>query len=99
MTQEYRISSLLLEDISRAMCSLQRITKKINDPELNRAIEDLEKEIDALPRAFTVDIDVTVEHESGLCATASSGYRRQKMAYQGRVMSLKHRKSDYSDYL
>ena len=90
MTQEYRISSLLLEDISRAMCSLQRITRKINDPELNRAIEDLEKEIDALPRAFTVDIDVTVEHESGLCAIANA-----HSDYQGRIMSLKHRKSDY----
>ena len=98
MTQRYRISSLLLEDLSKTMYSLQRITKKINSPELSRAIEDLEEKIDALPKAFTVDIDVTVEHENGLCAIANSDYQRQKMTYQGRVMSLKHRKSDYSDY-
>lgn len=78
----YAISDYLVDDIYDTMGSIRKIARRIDDPELNLAMKDLEKAVDALPRNIT--IDVSVEYEKGLKSIASGGY-------SGRIMSLGRR--------
>ena len=78
----YAVSTVLLGDIYDAMDSIRKIARRIDDPELDKAMKDLEKAVDALPRTLT--IDVSVEYEEGLKAIAGGGY-------SGKTMSLGRR--------
>lgn len=78
----YAISDSLVDDIYDTMGSIHKIARRIDDPELNLAMKDLKKSVDALPRNIT--IDVSVEYEKGLKAIAGGGY-------SGKTMSLEKR--------
>lgn len=78
----YAVSTDLLVDIYGAMGSIRKIARRIDDPELNQVMEDLEKAVDALPQTLT--IDVSVEYEEGLNTVAGG-------AYSGRVMSFRRK--------
>ena len=70
MTEHYEISSFLLENISKAMNLLCKTAQKLDNDELNQAVDALKTELNDLPKAFSVNI--TVNKEKGLRAIARS---------------------------
>lgn len=58
MTENFEISRMARTNISQAMKSLRNTAERLKEPELDLALNVLEKELDNIPESFSVSIEI-----------------------------------------